>query len=131
MESFLAKMAGFLVSLQILLQTYFDVALLLWYLFYESFQEVNSQKDETIDDYEDICLMCDKRQNRMIYEIYIGICLYIIEIVKIIHYWDVAWGCWCARSETRWVSNSCARFSYHDECWGFASSGEWLSFPSL
>ena len=35
-----------------------------------------------------------------------------------------------SNNHLRCVVNMCARFSHHDECWGFASSGEWLSLQS-
>ena len=33
---------------------------------------------------------------------------------------------WQSLDHTRCVINTCARFTHHDECWGFTSAGEWL-----
>ena len=33
---------------------------------------------------------------------------------------------WRSVDHTRCVINTCARFTHHDECWGFTSAGEWL-----
>lgn len=33
---------------------------------------------------------------------------------------------WQSTDHTRCILNICARFIYHDECWGFTSAGEWL-----
>ena len=37
---------------------------------------------------------------------------------------------WLSSDHLRCLLNICARFSHHDECWGFTASGEWLSFRS-
>lgn len=37
---------------------------------------------------------------------------------------------WQSTDHTRCISNICARFIHHDECWGFTPAGEWFKVIS-
>ena len=55
------------------------------------------------------------------------VCIHFMKMLSLF-YWlqEQFLKIWWSIDHTRCVINTCARFTRHDECWGFTSAGEWL-----